>query len=205
MLFIDVRRYVKCLAIGSLLFAATASAQEREQEPLFPPQDEARAQPSSFRAREPRRWNVSFLYGATTFYDSDAHRTFGASFRIRLSDRLSVEPEFRYISTMHGDEWLGNEMCLYLIDHLTDNYGSDPDITEMVDEIDIWIMPLMNPDGYVSGSRYNANFVDLNRNFPDPYTSPDNTTDGREPETAVIMNWSFASSFSLSANFHAGA
>jgi len=115
------------------------------------------------------------------------------------------EPEFRYISTMHGDEWVGPEMCLYLIDHLTDNYGVDPDISALVDEIDIWIVPLMNPDGYVRTQRTNAHGVDLNRNFPDPYTSPNNTPDGREPETAVIMNWSFASSFMLSANLHAGA
>jgi hypothetical protein len=38
------------------------------------------------------------LYGATTFYGSDPHQTFGASFRIRLSDRLSVEPELRYMT-----------------------------------------------------------------------------------------------------------
>lgn len=127
---------------------------------------------------------------------------------IQISDNPDLEedePEFRYISTMHGDEWIGNEMCLYLIDHLTDNYGSDADITELVDEIDIWIVPLMNPDGYVAVQRANANGVDLNRDFPDPYASPDNTTEGRAAETGVIMDWTFASSFTLSANLHAGS
>jgi hypothetical protein len=127
---------------------------------------------------------------------------------IEITDSPDVEedePEFRYISTMHGDEWVGNEMCLYFIDHLTDNYGVDPDITGLVDQIDIWIMPLMNPDGYVRVQRENAHGVDLNRDFPDPYTSPENTTEGRAAETAVIMNWSFDSSFMLSANMHAGA
>lgn len=127
---------------------------------------------------------------------------------LQITDNPDIEedePEFRYISTMHGDEWVGNEMCLYLIDHLTDNYGSDPTVTDLVDEIDIWIVPLMNPDGYVNTRRENANWVDLNRDFPDPYTSPNNTTAGRAAETAVIMNWSFASSFTLSANIHTGA
>ncbi|MGB2987300.1 MAG: M14 family zinc carboxypeptidase, partial [Phycisphaerae bacterium] len=109
------------------------------------------------------------------------------------------------ISTMHGDEPVGTEMCLYLIDHLTQNYGTDPDITDLVDEIDIWIVPLMNPDGLVAGTRRNANNVDLNRNFPDPFTSPANTPDGREPETGVIMDWSFGESFDLSANIHTGS
>ncbi|MFQ5804965.1 MAG: M14 family zinc carboxypeptidase [Phycisphaerae bacterium] len=127
---------------------------------------------------------------------------------LQISDNPDLEedePEFRYISTMHGDEWVGNEMCLYFIDHLTDNYGIDQHITDLVDEIDIWIVPLMNPDGYIRVQRYNAHGVDLNRDFPDPYTSPNNTPDGRAAETAVIMNWSFASSFMLSANMHTGA
>ncbi len=127
---------------------------------------------------------------------------------LQITDNPDVEedePEFRYISTLHGDEWVGNEMCLYFIDHLTDNYGVDPDITALVDEIDIWIVPLMNPDGYVRVQRENVHGVDLNRDFPDPYTSPENTIEGRAAETAVIMNWSFASSFMLSANMHTGA
>ena len=131
-----------------------------------------------------------------------------AMWAIQITDNPGVEedePEFRYISTLHGDEWVGNEMCLYLIDELTNNYGTDPDITALVDEIDIWIMPLANPDGYVIPQRNNAQGVNLNRDFPDPYTSPNNTTAGRATETAVIMNWSFDSSFVLSANFHTGA
>ena len=110
---------------------------------------------------------------------------------IRISSDIGVpadKPQVRYISTMHGDETVGNEMCLFLIEHLLSNYGSDPRITSMVDGLDIWIVPLMNPDGYIALTRSNANGVDLNRNFPDPYTSPNNTTAGRQPETAVIMN-----------------
>lgn len=127
---------------------------------------------------------------------------------IRISSNVGVpadKPQVRFISTMHGDETVGNEMCLFLIEHLLSNYGSDSRITNMVDELDIWIVPLMNPDGYVAVTRSNANGVDLNRNFPDPYTSPNNSTAGRQPETAVIMNWSWAHNFVLSANIHTGA
>ena len=126
---------------------------------------------------------------------------------VNISDNVGTEedePEFKYVSTMHGDEVVGSEMCLFLIDHLLTNYGSDPDITDLVDELDIWIMPLMNPDGYVSVSRYNANGVDLNRNFPEWTDGDPNTTAGRQPETAAVMNWTFAHSFSLSANIHTG-
>lgn len=127
---------------------------------------------------------------------------------IKISDNVDVEedePEFRYISTMHGDEVVGMELCLELVDLLTSQYGIDPRITRLVDEVEIWIMPLMNPDGYVAGSRYNAQGRDLNRAFPDRNSDPNNTTSGRPPEVRHVMNWGFAHSPVLSANFHGGA
>ncbi len=129
---------------------------------------------------------------------------------LNITDNPGVEedePEFKYVSTMHGDEWTCMVMCLNFIDLLLSNYGSDPTLTSYVDEIDIWVMPIMNPDGYVSVQRTNANYVDLNRNFPEgsgPNPDP-NTTTGREAETAAVMNWTFANSFTLSANMHTGA
>ncbi len=75
------------------------------------------------------------------------------------------EPEFRYISTMHGNEIIGMEMCLSLIDYLTVNYGVDSRVTNLVNSVEIWIVPCMNPDGFVAGTRGNAHGTDLNRNF----------------------------------------
>ncbi|UCG17248.1 MAG: carboxypeptidase regulatory-like domain-containing protein [Phycisphaerales bacterium] len=129
---------------------------------------------------------------------------------IQISDNIGVEedePEFKYVAAMHGNEIVGLQMCMMLIEYLTTNYGTNPQATRLVDEVDIWIVPLMNPDGYdrVPRIRYNVNGVDLNRDFPDTITSPNNTTAGRQAETAVIMNWSFGESFIASANFHGGA
>ena len=118
------------------------------------------------------------------------------------------EPEFKYISTMHGDEPVGTENCLKFIDLLTENYASatpDPDLKRLVDEVEIWIMPMMNPDGNSAGSRYNANGVDLNRHFPDWVDDPYNTGVGREPEIQAVMAFSDSMAFDLSANFHTGA
>lgn len=123
-----------------------------------------------------------------------------------------IEPEFKYVSTMHGDEPVGTEMCLYFIDHLLTNYGIDSAITNLVNSTAIWIVPLMNPDGLEDGTRANANGFDLNRSFPDYpsdynatlwYSYPD--TFGYEPEVQHLMNWSATNSFVLSANFHTGA
>jgi len=126
---------------------------------------------------------------------------------IRISDNVDVdedEPEVRYISTIHGDEIVGVEMCMNLIDYLVTGYESDPRVTNIVDSIELWIVPCMNPDGFVAGQRYNQNGIDLNRSFPDPFTSPENSAAGREPETGNIINWTAGRSFTLGANLHGG-
>ena len=130
---------------------------------------------------------------------------------VNISDNVGVEedePEFKYVSTMHGDEWVGNEMCLFLIDDLLNGYGIDPTCTNLVDEIDIWILPVMNPDGFDHAgypTRSNANGIDLNRHFPEWMNGDPNTTVGQEPEIIAVMDWTFANSFTLSANLHTGA
>jgi subtilisin-like proprotein convertase family protein len=127
---------------------------------------------------------------------------------VKVTDNPDVqedEPEVRYIAAMHGDEVVGKEMCVYLLDLLTDSYGTDPRITDLVDSTEIWILPSMNPDGTASVRRYNANNYDLNRNFPDQFVNPVDSPAGRQPETQHVMNWTYGLTPVLSANFHGGA
>ena len=127
---------------------------------------------------------------------------------MEISDNPGVnelEPEFKYVANMHGDETVGRELSLYLIEWLVDSYGNDPRATDLINNTDIFIMPTMNPDGFESGSRYNANGTDLNRDFPDQFSDTNNTTIGREPETRAVMDWTWDHHFVLSANMHTGA
>ena len=66
------------------------------------------------------------------------------------------EPEFKYTANHHGDETTGIEMTMRFAELLANSYGTDPLITDMVDKMEIWLCPIYNPDGYMSGSRYNA-------------------------------------------------
>ena len=127
---------------------------------------------------------------------------------LEVSDNAGVneiEPEFKYVANMHGDETVGRELCLYLIEWLVNGYGNNERATNLVDNTAIFIMPSMNPDGFENGSRYNANGVDLNRDFPDQFNDPNNSLSGRQPETQAMMQWTWEHNFVLSANMHTGA
>lgn len=128
-------------------------------------------------------------------------------------DTREAEPHFLYTSTMHGDELAGFPILLRLIDHLLCNYDSDARIRELVDNIEIWINPLANPDGtYLGGdhtvaqsTRYNARGIDLNRNFPDPDDGAHPDGQAYQPETLAFMALADSVGFDLSCNIHGGA
>lgn len=123
------------------------------------------------------------------------------------------KPKVFLTSTIHGNEPAGFVMMLYLIDYLVENYGADPLVTSIVDRTEIWINPLANPDGtYWAGNetvfgarRYNANNVDLNRNFPDPSEGEHPDGNQWQAETISMMNFADTIALTLSANFHSGA
>ena len=123
----------------------------------------------------------------------------------------NLHPQFFYSSTMHGDEVTGFVMMLRLIDTLLSGYGNNQQYTDLVNTVDIYINPLSNPDGTYRGSnndvryamRYNANYVDLNRNFPDPFgTEP---IDNQQVENTAMIAYASNHNFRLSANLHGGS
>lgn len=133
----------------------------------------------------------------------------------KISDNVQTdeaEPEFLYVATMHGDETLGYICLLNLIEYLLNNYGSVPRVTNLVDNLEIWISPLQNPDGtYYGGNntvfdarRYNGNGIDLNRNFPDPELGDHPDGNDWQPETVIMMNFADDHHITMGANFHGG-
>ena len=47
----------------------------------------------------------------------------------------------------HAREPLSTEFSIYVLDHIIENYGVDPVITENVNSKEIWFIPIVNPDG----------------------------------------------------------
>ncbi|KAG8577933.1 hypothetical protein GDO81_010329 [Engystomops pustulosus] len=120
-------------------------------------------------------------------------------------------PEFKYVANMHGNEAVGREILLHLIEYLLTNYQSNATVTQLVTNTRIHLLPSMNPDGFAASSpndcdsvngRFNKNGYDLNRNFPDAF---EENKDPVQPETQAVMGWIKSETFVLSANFHGGA
>lgn len=127
---------------------------------------------------------------------------------LKISDNVNVdenEPEFKYISSMHGDEITGRELMVEFIDELVSNYGKGGTETSLINNTEIYIMPSMNPDGSHLRRRSNGKRVDLNRNFPDIMSGEPNSWNRREVETKAIMKFQAQRNFALSANFHGGS
>ncbi|KAG7164968.1 Carboxypeptidase M-like [Homarus americanus] len=126
-------------------------------------------------------------------------------------EHIVGQPNVKYVANMHGNEAIGREMLLHLIEYLAKSYGTDDYVRWLLDNTRIHIMPSMNPDGFEVAregtcqggqGRYNSRGFDLNRNFPD-YFKQNNKRN--QPETEAVKQWVSKIQFVLSANLHGGA
>ncbi len=89
-------------------------------------------------------------------------------------------PRIRLIGAHHGNEKISTEITLSFLQYLCSAYELDPAATRIVNEREVWIIPILNPDGHISNSRYNAAGRDLNRDYgyewqsySEPYSQPE--------------------------------
>ncbi|MEM4307621.1 MAG: M14 family zinc carboxypeptidase [Thermoplasmata archaeon] len=100
---------------------------------------------------------------------------------LKISDNVNVnetdEPDIAFYGLHHAREWISAEVPLYLAQYLVDNYNIDPRSTYLVNNREIYIIPVVNPDGleycqaghdWRKNRRNNGDGtygVDLNRNY----------------------------------------
>lgn len=148
-----------------------------------------------------------------------------------FKDNEKKRSEALVAGNIHGNEWIGNRMAMAIATRLLDGKDSDEWIKGMLDKMDFWILPCLNPDGYVRTYaeranddvkwieiRKNAHGVDLNRNFPLPAARTVNdemagSTDPNsvrytgpfpysESETVAIRDFVAGHSFFAAVDFH---
>ncbi len=128
---------------------------------------------------------------------------------MKISDNPDLEefePEVRLVGVHHGNEKISGEVLIAYAPYLLENYGTDPFVTKMVNEREIWIIPIFNPDGYVADTRRNAHGVDLNRDYGYMWDNEGGSSSPySQPETRAMYEFSQLHNFVLSLTFHSGA
>ncbi|MFO7637864.1 MAG: M14 family zinc carboxypeptidase [bacterium] len=72
-------------------------------------------------------------------------------YAVKISDNVHLEedePEVLMEATHHAREWAAPQAARHFGDSLLTSYGSDPAITDFVDNHQLWIIPVVNVDGY---------------------------------------------------------
>jgi len=152
---------------------------------------------------------------------------------MKISDNAQVEedePEVLIYGMHHSREWLTVEVCLYLINFLAGNYSTNSSVQDIVDEREVWIIPMVNPDGRVFDGEDDPTFftdwrknripnwdgsrgVDLNRNYGYMWGgagASDDPSDGvyrgpapfSENETQAIRDLALQHDFVFSLSYH---
>lgn len=134
-------------------------------------------------------------------------------FAAKISDHVDAtepgESAVLFNGMHHAREVMTVEVTMDIIQTLIDQYGGDARVTKWVDEHEIWVLPMVNPDGnHRVWTQYNMwrkntrddSGVDINRNYPYAWGTCDGSSDnpsvdtyrgkapGSEPETQAVMN-----------------
>jgi len=150
----------------------------------------------------------------TAFPDICEKYLFGTSVQgrelsaLKISDNVSLsenEAEVFFDGGIHGDEVGAAENCIRFARDLCRDYGSDPDITDLVDNREIWIYYMVNPDGRVSDDRTNANGVDCNRDSGYMWDGWGGSSGAfSQPESKALRDCHYNRQFVVHTTYHSG-
>ena len=151
---------------------------------------------------------ISNNFPAITKLDTIGHSVLGRAIcAIKVSDNPEIDEDelpILIVGCHHGNEILSVEATLYQLNYLVDNYETNAEVAGWVNNMEIWFVPLMNPDGREAMRRTNENSVDLNRNYSFEHTATGNHgSEGfSEPETRAIRDLAALFPPVLSLTYH---
>ncbi len=152
---------------------------------------------------------------------------------LRISDNPNIdenEPEALYTALHHAREPASLSQLIFYMWYLLENYGTHPEVTYLLDNTEMYFIPMINPDGYIQNEttdpsgggmwrknkRDNGNGtfgVDLNRNYSYQWggagTSTNTSSDTylgpsafSEPETQAIKWFTENRDIEIALNYH---
>jgi carboxypeptidase T len=152
-------------------------------------------------------------------------------YALKISSSVSLdenEPAVLFLGCHHAREWISVEVPLLFGKHLLESYAGSPEIQDLVNHSEIWIVPMVNPDGleytihvyryWRKNRRFNADGsygVDVNRNYGYQWgydnvgSSPDPASDVyrgagpfSEPEPDAVRRLFLSRNFRAMISFH---
>jgi len=157
-------------------------------------------------------------------------------FYVRISDNADTdedEPEALYTGMHHAREPMSIMNLIFFMHYILQNYATDPEVQDLVDNTELYFIPCLNPDGYEHNRSTNPNGggmwrknrrnngngtygVDLNRNYGYQWgydnsgSSPTPSSDTyrgpsafSEPETQMVRDFCLSHQFVTALNDHA--
>jgi len=154
---------------------------------------------------------------------------------VRISDNPEVdedEPEVLYDGIHHAREPVSMMSLLYYMWYLLESYENDPEIKALIDNMELYFVPMINPDGYLfnemtdpeGGGNWRKNRrnngdgtfgVDINRNYGYNWGIDDDGSSGytysntyrgtepfSEPETQMMRDFILEHDFGVAMNNH---
>lgn len=135
---------------------------------------------------------------------------------VKVSNNAGIEqnkPRFLGTGTMHGNEQAGMHSILRLIEWLASKYKTDAQVTNLVDNLEMFFIPLVNPSGTYPGGSFNLNAsvrrtpncADINRSFPTPPCADQGPQyPNGDKERDAIINLNAQKNFNFGFDLHTG-
>lgn len=155
-------------------------------------------------------------------------------YALKISNNVSLEenePAVLLVGCHHAREWISVEVPFLFGKYLLENYAGSPEVQNLVNRSEVWIVPIVNPDGleytihvyryWRKNRRFNADGsygVDINRNYAYQWgydnvgSSPEPASDVyrgtapfSEPETDAVRRLFLSRNFRAMISFHSFA
>ncbi len=127
---------------------------------------------------------------------------------LKISDNVLTdepEPEVLFDAGIHGDEIGASQNVIMYARDMVLGYGNDPEITELINNREIFLYLMVNPDGRENMSRYNSNGMDLNRDWGYMWDHEGNTDSAFcQVESRALRDLILQHEFVVHTTYHSG-
>ncbi len=165
-----------------------------------------------------------------TFHSHQGHPIYYWVISDHPNQQEATEPKVLYTSIHHAREPAGLSQLIYFMYYLAENYDSDLNISTLLDTTQLYVVPMVNPDGYIYNQTTSPNGgglwrknrrdngdgtygVDLNRNYGYQWGGSGSSADTEsdiyrgpnafsEPETQALKYLCESHDFTFALNYH---